>query len=104
MEYKVLSNGYKIPSICFGTDIVDYRSSFSDKTKQKIKFIIRTILRKDTRKIKRDKGIKECFVHSLEYGCNFFRYFKSIWRIRKNASRCIKREKKRQLLCLHEIK
>lgn len=72
MEYKVLSNGYKIPSICFGTDIVDYRSSFSDKTKQKIKFIIRTILRKDTRKIKRDKGIKECFVHSLEYGCNFF--------------------------------
>lgn len=36
MEYKVLSNGYKIPSICFGTDIVDYRSSFSDKTKQKL--------------------------------------------------------------------
>lgn len=72
MEYKTLSNGYKIPSICFGTDIVNYELSLKKRTVQRIKYILKTILRRDTRKFKRDKGIVECTVHSLENGCNFF--------------------------------
>lgn len=42
MEYKVLSNGYKIPDICFGTDIVDYKTTFAEKTKQNVKYIVKT--------------------------------------------------------------
>lgn len=72
MEYRVLSNGYKIPSICFGTDIVDYKLSFKERAKQEIKFAAKTILRKDTRKFKKDKGIIKCSIHSLENGCVFF--------------------------------
>ena len=72
MEYRILSNGYKIPSICFGTDIVDYKTSFIGRIKQRIKFIVKTILGRDTRKFKKDKGIINCSIHSLENGCNFF--------------------------------
>ena len=72
MEYKVLSNGYKIPDICFGTDIVDYKTTFAEKTKQNVKYIVKTFLGKNTQKYKRDKGIIECANHSIENGCIFF--------------------------------
>ena len=72
MDYRVLSNGYKIPCICYGTDIVDYKSSRIDRAKQNIKFLIKSILRKDTRKFKKDKGIEKCVENSLENGCVFF--------------------------------
>ena len=58
MEYKVLSNGYKIPDICFGTDIVDYKTTFAEKTKQNVKYIVKTFLGKNTQKYKEYSGQK----------------------------------------------
>lgn len=72
MEYKTLFNGYKIPSICYGTDIVDYKTSDIEKFKYQMKFVTKSILRKDVRKIQRDKGIINCSNRSMENGCNFF--------------------------------
>ena len=72
MQYRILSNGYKIPNICFGTDIVDYKVTFTERAKQKTKFALKSVLRKDTRKYKKDTGIINCTFHSMENGCNFF--------------------------------
>lgn len=72
MEYRVLSNGYRIPYICFGTDIVDYRTSYTEKMRKELRFVVNTILRKDTKHFKKDKGIVACTKHCLENGCNFF--------------------------------
>ncbi len=72
MEYRKLSNEYRIPSICFGTDIVDYRDSIGGKTKQELKYIAKKILGKNTAKFIKDRGICDCAINSLDYGCNFF--------------------------------
>lgn len=72
MEYRTLCNGYKIPCICYGTDIVDYKVSSIEKLKQQMKIVVKSALRRDTRKMQRDKGIINCLAHSLENKCNFF--------------------------------
>lgn len=72
MEKVTLSNGYQVPIICMGTDIVDYRPALKDKAKQTIKSIAKTFLRKDNRKYKKDQGIIKCCNHALDYGCTFF--------------------------------
>lgn len=72
MEYKVLSNGYKIPDICFGTDIVDYKTTFAEKAEQEVKCIVKSVLGRNMSKYKKDKGIIECVNHSIENGCIFF--------------------------------
>lgn len=72
MEYISLANGYKIPNICMGTDIVDYRPSFAGKTKRFIKETARGILGKDTRKYKRENGIIKCSKEAIDYGCIYF--------------------------------
>lgn len=79
MEYKKLANGYEIPSICFGTDLVSFDFYSINKTKQLIKrsiasakYVVKEVLHKDNRKYKRDKGVINCCEHAIEYGCNFF--------------------------------
>ena len=73
MEYIILRNGYKIPKICFGTDIVDYCPSIKEKTIKIIKTVIKSIIHPNTlRKYKKEKGIIRCCKHSIEYGCVFF--------------------------------
>lgn len=72
MEKVTLSNGYQVPIICMGTDIVDYRSSLKGKTKQTIKNITKAVFGKNNRKYKKDQGIIKCCNHALDYGCTFF--------------------------------
>lgn len=72
MEKVTLSNGYQVPIICMGTDIVDYCPSLKGKAKQKIKSITKVVLGKDNRKYKKDQGIIKCCNHALDYGCTFF--------------------------------
>lgn len=72
MEKRELVNGYQLPLICFGTDIVDYRSSLSGRFKQFSRYMIKKCLGKDTKKYKKDRGIITCCRHALEYNCNFF--------------------------------
>lgn len=72
MEYVELSNGYKIPYVCFGTDIVDYRDSCSEKIKQSIKNAVKFIIGGDVKKYRRDQGIIKCCNHAIENGCVFF--------------------------------
>lgn len=72
MKYITLSNGYKLPNLCFGTDIVNYCISTKGQYKQKIKHIIRAIIGRDDKKYKRDQGIIQCSNKAVEYGCNFF--------------------------------
>ena len=38
MEHRELSNGYVIPSICYGTDIVDYRTTITGKLNKNFRF------------------------------------------------------------------
>lgn len=72
MEYKKLINGYELPLICYGTDIVDYRSTLIGKMKKEVKYIIKKLLLKNTDRYKKDKGIFKCVYHSIENGCYFF--------------------------------
>lgn len=72
MEYRTLSNGIEIPEICFGTDIVDYQSTFRGKVRQECKDIAKIILGKDIQKRKKEKGIVECAFHAIDNGCNYF--------------------------------
>ena len=72
MEYKKLINGYELPLICYGTDIVDYRSTLIGKMKKEVKYIIKKLLLKNTDRYKKDKGIFKCVHHSIENGCYFF--------------------------------
>lgn len=72
MDYTVLSNGYAIPSICFGTDIIDYKESFAGKAKAEAKYVAKSILGRDTRQYKKNRGVIKCAIHSIENGCNFF--------------------------------
>lgn len=65
-------NGYEVPSICFGTDIVDYRASIRGKIRKSGIFMIRSLSGGDTRKLKKDRGIVSCTKNALEIGCNFF--------------------------------
>lgn len=66
MEYKVLSNGYKIPDICFGTDIVDYKTTFAEKTKQNVKYIVKTFLGKTHKNIKEIKELLNALIIQLK--------------------------------------
>ena len=72
MEKVTLSNGYQVPIICMGTDIVDYRPSLKGKAKITIKSITKAIWKKDIRKHKKNQGIIKCCNHALDYGCTFF--------------------------------
>lgn len=72
MNKITLVNGYEIPNICYGTDIVDYCPSIKEQYKRKIKSIIKGMMGKDTGKYKKEQGITLCCGRSLEFGCNFF--------------------------------
>lgn len=58
--------------MCFGTDIVDYRTSFYEKLKRHIKENIRGALGRDNKKYKKDNGIIRCVKHAIENDCVFF--------------------------------
>lgn len=72
MDKIVLSNGYKIPNLCYGTDIVDYRPTYTGKIKQFVKYMIMIFLKKDTKRIKRGRGIIKCCKRAVKNGCIFF--------------------------------
>lgn len=67
-----LCNGYEIPDICFGTDIVDYEVSPSKRIKIKAKNIVKKYMGKDVKKYNKDQGIVSCCRNSLKNGCKFF--------------------------------
>ena len=73
MEHRELSNGYAIPSICYGTDIVDYRTTITEKLNRNLRFWAKSVTgRGDTSKLKKDRGIIKCSFGSMKNGCNFF--------------------------------
>jgi len=73
MEHRELSNGYAIPSICYGTDIVDYRTTITEKLNRNLRFWAKSVTgRGDTSKLKKERGIIKCSFGSMKNGCNFF--------------------------------
>lgn len=72
MDKIILSNGYKIPNLCYGTDIVDYRPSCIGKIKLFAKYMIMIFQKKDTKNLRKGKGIIKCCQQAIKNGCRFF--------------------------------
>lgn len=72
MDFITLSNGYKIPNICMGTDMVDYCPTFTRRAKRFLRKTARGILGKDTGKYKKEDGIIKCSREAIDNGCIYF--------------------------------
>jgi len=72
MENIKLKNGYELPNICYGTDIVMYSSTTLGKIKRFLQFIVRKLTQKDNQKYIKSKRIEKCIKNSISRGCIFF--------------------------------
>lgn len=75
MKYYTLSNGFTIPGICFGTDIVP-KSYFSNEKlgcfcRQRA-VQIKSIFSGNYSKYKKNMGIINCTNNAIKHGCNLF--------------------------------
>ena len=71
----VLNNGYELPKICLGTDIVPeefFGPSNVKKYEKRIKRFINSVLAGDYSSYKRLIGIINCCNHAIDFGCTFF--------------------------------
>lgn len=106
-EFVTLSNDYKIPNICYGTDIVS-KDFFSDNVcYQKVKRLFlpmkdlaKLILKKGTRQYKKDKGIIKCTNHAVENKCYFFDTSRAYGGSEKMLSQALKKyDRKNYYIC-----